>query len=149
MATPVVDPELCSVITFPRAKKRGRKVTKGPKATVTVIHESSDPITALTGPIRSVKEEESRLTVLLRDRANRLLEERAQQEAWIEMSANVRRWPISARYRSEELVHILKKGGEDEEPILDPEIAEMRQSFQRDIAARRDEILAEAGHSAK
>lgn len=124
-------------------------MTKGPMAAVVVLYESTSPAPSSWGPIGTVEEEQSRLDVLLKKRADRILEERAQQEAWLEMSANVRRWPASARYRSEELVRILKKGGADEEPALDPEIAEMRRKYQEDIAARRDEILAEAGCSVR
>lgn len=131
------------IIRMPVVRKRGRKVTKGPKASISVIYECGGASTSLTGPIGTVEQELDRFTVLLMKRRAREVEKQAQQEAWIERSKNVKRWPEPRRYRSEELVRMLREGGEDEEPELEPEIAEARRKFLEDVRARRNEILAE------
>ena len=134
-----------TVTRIPVAMKRGRKVTKGPKATVTILYElvaEEEPIER-TGPIGTYEEELAALNALMVKRRAQEVERQAQQEAWIDLSSNVRRWPENRRTRSVELVLILGRGGEDEEPEVKPEIAEARKRFLRDMQARRDEIIAD------
>lgn len=134
-----------TVTRIPVAMKRGRKVTTGPKATVTQIYGlvEEEGLTERTGPIGTYEEELAALNALMVKRRAQEVERQAQQEAWIDLSSNVRRWPENRRTRSEELVQILGRGGEDEEPEVKPEIAEARERFLRDMHARRDEIIAD------
>lgn len=131
------------IIRMPVVRKRGRKVAKGPMASIAIIYESTHVIPSLGAPEGTVEHHQAKLDLLVMKARARHVEEKAQQEAWIERSANVERWPESRRYRSEELVRMLRKGGEDEEPEIEPDVAEARRKFLADVSARRDQILAE------
>lgn len=100
MASGSVSAPMAQVFTFPRAKKRGRKVAKGPKADVHVLYEAAKPSSVKAspgrGPIRSVEEEMSRLEELA-------AKARARSEAyhaWLQAQPYVVQFPASRRVRS-------------------------------------------------
>lgn len=124
-----------TVTRLPVAMKRGRKVLTGPKATVLVLvdrisrdHEWVDPYHA----------EMAEMNRLIEARRARSIEAKAQQEAWIDLSRNITRWPDWARVRSPKLVESLRRGGEDKEPVVTTE----RQRFLEEVRARAEEIIA-------
>lgn len=78
----------CSVLPFPRAKKRGRKVTKGPRASVTVLRKN--PVAA---PARTVETEVDRIAATIAARALRERAERAGDDRLIV-------FPKERRFRS-------------------------------------------------
>lgn len=130
-----------NVTRIPVAMKRGRKVSTGPKASVTVLYELAQKPQRASLP----QPREQRLNRMAELAAKSILRRKAEQaayEAWIDASPTVARFPELSRYRSLEQVHRLQSGTDDDADEstglagLDEEIAE--------VCRRRDAILAEA-----
>lgn len=130
-----------SILQLPVVRKRGRKVSKGPAASVSVIYEGPQPPEEW-GPIGTYEEEMGRLDALMKARLPKWIESQAQARAWIELSPTVVAWPESRRVRSPSLIEQLKRGGSDEEPEVEPDVAAARAENERRIAARCLEILS-------
>lgn len=77
-----------SVLPFPRPKKRGRKVTQGPRASVTVLHKNP-----VAPPARTVETEADRIAATMAARALRERAERAGDDRLVE-------FPEERRFRS-------------------------------------------------
>ncbi len=93
-----------AVVHLPVVVRRGRKVTKGQVASVTVIYSATRPAED------SQESRGEKMADLLAQRAIRKQQERRDYEAWIDASPTVRRFPQAARYRTRAEIERLKSG---------------------------------------
>lgn len=96
MAMASVSAPMAQVFTFPKAKKRGRKVAKGPKAEVHVLYELAETRPAVRHD-DSLEGNVERMARLIADRAER------KKREWAEMLAanpNITEFPKEWRYRT-------------------------------------------------
>lgn len=136
MAMASVSAPVAQVFTFPKGRKRGRKVATGPKADVHVLYEPAKASSAKAspgrGPIRTYEEEMSRLEELA-------AKARARSEAyhaWLEAQPYVVQFPASRRVRSlrdEGLIQMAYGDLMAREPGLTPE-----EGFRRALGAQEE-----------
>lgn len=93
-----------SILKLPVVKKRGRKVTKGPKASVSLICEPDLPSNDT-----SLLSHKERLEELAMRIAERAVEKRRQWKAFLAASHNVIEYPAHRRFRSVAEVDELKR----------------------------------------
>ena len=138
------------ILKLPVKKKRGRKVTKGPKASVSVIYEpkTQQESSCRTKPTRMELEIEALAQI-----AARAILRKQEEDAWIESSRNVQAFPQSSRFRSLDSVARLKSGQSefDDDDDCEDETDLMREmgELADRVRQRRDEILRESGHCAQ
>ena len=102
-----------NVTRIPVAMKRGRKVTKGPVASLSVLYGAPS---GGVGRTLNLEEEAEKLAHLVADRAIRVEREAREREEWLDSSPTVTRFPASARFRTRQQVDRLKHGlPEDDE----------------------------------
>lgn len=134
-----------TILTLPVIRKRGRKVSKGPKASVSVIYEGQKGQGRQAGNgLDEALEEFARLIA-----KNKLqkMRERRDYESWLDASPTVRRFPECRRFRTLDQVDNLKAG---KHAIASPDDCDDGTSLGRAVSSlaeramkRADEILAE------
>jgi len=137
-----------TIVRLPVAMKRGRKVTKGPMASVSVMYTAP---TRCTKPQLCLEEEMEKLAQLAAARMLRMRQQRAEYEAWIDSSPALARFPESARFRSEEVVDRLRRGlpefADEEEEDCGSPMERAMDDLAVKVSERAKEILSSRGEA--
>ena len=124
-----------TITRIPVAMKRGRKVRKGPLASVSILFEAKE-ISSSSNCLNFGDEAEC-LAQLLAKREIEHRREKLEYENWIDASRSVVRFPESRRYSTVADVRNLKKGMVRKDEALQPK--DQRAEW---IANRCKEIVA-------
>ncbi len=127
-----------TISRLPVAMKRGRKVTKGPKASISVIYEAQQDPREQTQLDKSIGQLGD---AFARSAAKAILRKR-EEEAWLKASPNVRSFPEERRYRTEAAIANLRAGRDEDWEDDSPLAIEMREHAQR-VGERAKQIVAE------
>lgn len=124
-----------TITRIPVAMKRGRKVRKGPLASVSILFEAKE--ISSSSNFFNFGDEAECLAQLLAKREIEHRREKLEYENWIDASRSVVRFPESRRYRTVADVRNLKKGMVRKDEALQPK--DQRAEW---IANRCKEIVA-------
>ena len=140
-----------TITRLPVAMKRGRKVTKGPIASVSVMYNA--PARKAWSQL-SLAEEMEKLAQREAARTLRMIQQQIDYEAWIDTSPTLARFPESARFRSEERVDRLRRGlsefADDEDEMeggCSSPLARAMDDLAAKVSERAKEILAARGEA--